>query len=94
MLEDPNYTFDEILALNAFKSPENLFLKAGNTYWFRVDFKNELDTLQTQESWRLRVNYFSKATLYYQSGQFVQQKTIGQINKKEGATFKYLILFN
>ncbi|MDF0717598.1 histidine kinase [Muricauda sp. 334s03] len=97
MAEDPNLTFDEVLELNAFKSVENLILEAGPTYWFRVDFKNELDTLQTLEPWRLRTNYFSKATVYYKNGESIQQKPIGQINKKEANnSLIYLdgILFN
>lgn len=83
MTENPNLTLDEILALNTFETTKNLFLETGSIYWFRIDFKNEWDSIQTQESWRLRTNYFSEATLYYKSGDSLQRKTIGQINKSE-----------
>lgn len=56
------------------------------TYWVRLDFANDLDTLGTQESWCLRTLNFSKATLYYQENGHITDKPFGYFNKNEKNT--------
>ncbi len=53
------------------------------TYWIRLDFKDELDTLMTQKLWHLRTSVLSEATMYYWHENSVQQKSFGQFNNKE-----------
>lgn len=53
------------------------------TYWIRLDFKDELDTLTTHKLWHLRTSVLSQATMYYWNENSVQQKSFGQFNNKE-----------
>ncbi|MCK0160877.1 sensor histidine kinase [Allomuricauda sp. F6463D] len=59
------------------------------SYWIRIDFKDELDTLTTQKIWRLRTAVFSEATLYYMTENTLKQKAFGQFdgNEKDSSFF-------
>ncbi|WP_318312124.1 sensor histidine kinase [Flagellimonas crocea] len=50
------------------------------TYWVRLDFKSELDTLETQDEWTLRTLNFGEATLYHQDKGTIQKKYFGKFN--------------
>ncbi|AEM70723.1 putative signal transduction histidine kinase [Allomuricauda ruestringensis DSM 13258] len=84
MVKDSGSKLVEVLNNHSFKPVQNVSLEVGPTYWFEVDFKNELDTLHTQKSWRLRTTPFNEATLYYLSGDSITQKNFGQFNQKGG----------
>lgn len=55
-------------------------------YWVRLDFIDELGTLDTEENWRLRTLNFSKATLFYAKKDSIDQKTFGQFQEHEKRT--------
>lgn len=60
------------------------------TYWIRIDFLDDLDTLQTNINWRLRTPHFGEAILFFQKNGIVQQKPFGKFNSlKKRLSFKY-----
>jgi len=84
LLDDgSNLELNEVLGLGSFKPVKNLSLKAGHTYWFRIDFKNEIETLQKFDLWRLRTNNFNEAILYCSKDGTIQQKFFGWVKKNE-----------
>ncbi|WP_159076380.1 sensor histidine kinase [Flagellimonas amoyensis] len=84
---------DEILnGDQQFSADESLrFSDVNATYWVKLDFAHELDTLDTRESWRLRTLNFSKATLHYaKEGSFCEKK-FGHFERREKSnSFVYL----
>lgn len=79
------------------------FIDLSATYWVKLDFTHELDTLDTEKSWRLRTLNFSMATLYYQKDGHIELKPFGHFNKTEknkslvhlqGVSFKKQDLFD
>jgi len=90
--QDSSLTIEEVLKLESFKTSNDLSLEAGHTYWFRIDFKNELDTLQTQELWYLRTSHFKEAMLYYYKDGSIEQKPFGKVQKEQAT--KSLIYSN
>jgi len=81
--EGSSLEFNEVLELNSFKPTKELVLQAGHTYWFRIDFKNEIKTLQEQKLWRLRTNSFNEAVLYCSKDGSIEQKPFGWVKKNE-----------
>ncbi|KAB5490816.1 hypothetical protein FOT42_005130 [Flagellimonas hadalis] len=78
------------------------FNDVNATYWVKLDFTHELDTLGTENSWRLRTLNFSMAILYYQKDGHIEHKPFGHFNKMEknkslvhlqGVSFKKEYLF-
>ena len=60
------------------------------TYWIRLDFKNELDTLLTNKDWRLRTAPFREAVLFFQNNGDIVQKPLGKFNSiKNRLSFRY-----
>lgn len=84
-VDDPNLGLNEILDSGLpFSSRESWrFSDVNATYWIRLDFTNELDTLETQKPWRLRTLNFSKAALYYAENGRMAHKTFGQFEEHE-----------
>ncbi len=82
---DPDLGIDGILNKDhEFSTDGSLRFKDVNAiYWIKLDFINELDTLETQESWRLRTLNFSKATLYYKKNGQLERITFGHFDKQE-----------
>ncbi len=85
---------DEDLGIDYILKNEKLFNSKGPwrfndvnaTYWARLDFIDELGTLDTEESWQLRTLNFSKATLFYANRDSIYQKTFGQFQEHEKRT--------
>ena len=83
VVEDWDLSISEVLKYKFFQPKKNVLLDVGKTYWFKIDFKNELDTLQTQESWHLRSNHFSKAQLYRLAGDSIATYSFGRFKADE-----------
>ncbi|WP_262887561.1 sensor histidine kinase [Flagellimonas sediminis] len=81
--EDPEIDFENIIKGHyIFKTNDDWRIDdIYATYWIRIDFINELDTLETQKEWCLRPTTFSLATLYFQNLDSIEQKPIGTYNK-------------
>ncbi len=62
--------------------------KPGHTYWLKIDFKNDLDTLESSEAWRLRASTFDNAEIYFIDNGKLSRKAIGRFDfpKKRSST--------
>lgn len=98
IVKDWDSSFSEMLESWFSKPHTNVLLDVGKTYWFKIDLKNELDTLQTQDLWRLRSNHFNRAQLYFKDGDSIATHSFGRFkdeNEKRslrhgsGAVFRY-----
>lgn len=88
VFKDYNFSvdIDSILATNGlFKTPDQIgkFMGPDESFWIQVDFKDEVDTLSTEELWRLRTPTFGYADLFYQDQDSVSQVTFGTFNMSE-----------
>ena len=53
------------------------------TYWVKLDFINELDTLETQENWYFISSTFIRSSLYLNVNDSIVPKPYGKYNKTE-----------
>jgi len=89
---DNNLTIDDILNGNYGFQPiaDSSIDDLDASYWIRLDFQNEINTLETQQLWRLRTLHFSEAILFYQHNGAIEQKAFGKFNSPERRlSFKY-----
>ncbi|SFC08425.1 7TM diverse intracellular signalling [Flagellimonas taeanensis] len=84
-VNDLDLGIDELLSSDSlFIADESWrFNDVNATYWVKLDFIDELDTLGTQESWRLRTLNYSKASMYYQKDGHIEHRAFGHFNKIE-----------
>ncbi|WP_318343528.1 sensor histidine kinase [Flagellimonas baculiformis] len=85
---NPNLDLRKILDSEyTFTSDESWrFSDLNAIYWIRLDFLNELDTLEKHSSWRLRTPNFSYATLFYIKKGRIAHKPFGQFDKRDERT--------
>lgn len=57
--------------------------KPNDTYWFKLDFKNELPILQKDSLWYLRTNYFEFGSLYFLEHDKISEKPFGLFELEE-----------
>ncbi len=58
----------------------------SKTYWLKLDFTQELDTLQTYENWKLRTAFFDYAMMYYRNQNGIDSIPTGVYNIIESRT--------
>ncbi|WP_228238212.1 sensor histidine kinase [Allomuricauda sp. M10] len=85
---DTNISPQDIVTGNYSFTPQKEFVRknlSNSIFWAKLDFSNELDTLETRLNWRLR-NAFAEATLYYVDQKGIDSLPFGRFNKLEGTT--------
>lgn len=83
LVEEWDMPFSEVIENQQFLSANDLKMKVGNTYWFKIDLKNELDVLEAHNYWRLRTSHFSEAQLYYKNADTITSYSFGRFKKDE-----------
>ncbi|MGX1928134.1 sensor histidine kinase [Flagellimonas sp. 2504JD4-2] len=65
---------------NNFEKSEQLNQKTTpyNTYWIRLDLKDELKNLNLEPTWYLTYSSFDYATLFYEKNKIILEKPIGK----------------
>ena len=80
------FDFDSILKSPDLFHPSKTFkelMKPDESFWIMVDFEQELDTLDTDRTWRLRTPGFGYADMFYTKNDTVTSTTFGYFNMSE-----------
>lgn len=86
---DSNLSPQDILSGNYTFTPLDDFVRedrANSIFWAKLDFTNELDTLETKTTWRLRSTTFTEATLFYMDDNRIGMRPFGKYNSMEQYT--------
>lgn len=54
----------------------------SDTYWLKIDFKEELRTLETADLWYLMFTKFDYAIIYYSENNVIKREGCGELNSK------------
>ncbi|RIV44931.1 sensor histidine kinase [Flagellimonas pelagia] len=96
--KDPALEINDILEKDSLFKPSKLFKidDLDAHYWIKIDFINELDTLETKGEWKLMTINISNATIYYSIDNKIQQKPYGQrwIEPEKATSIWYYQGFN
>lgn len=85
-VDNDTLSLKTILATGLSFVPSNSFntnTKTNDIYWIKLDLGNHIDTLKTQNIWRLRTPIFDYAEMYYLEKGTLKYKTFGRFNMSE-----------